>query len=646
MFPICMRLLRLVAYCGVSVCLAQLAAADRDLLSDKQSCLSLVQLNAAVVRDSDISDSPLEKHQPQWDSLTSSAQYAHTSEDGEHQRKHHAGPSDAINEIAGAAGDAINEIAGAAGDAMNKISGGTGRKNVLFIVVDDLRPNIGAYNFSLNGVSHTPHMDQLAKDGLTFKRAYVQFPFCAPSRNSFMTGRRPDATRAFNFLDDFRQTGIGEHWQTLPEYFKNHDYLTYGEGKLFHHHLPKDDDHPRSWSEPIPAVASLAQISGKTYVEVDEGSTVRVCALQEPAGNIGKPTFCAVNISADETDINLQLPDMKTRDRCIANLRHAHGAGGNFFIGCGFIKPHVPWEMPLEFFERIPEDVPMPAMSNATLGMPDVAWHTPADIMGMLCRSPTAEFRDPAMDPVIQRRGQVYRRAYYAAVAFVDDSIGRVVKELDNLGHRDDTVVIVFGDHGWHLGEHNLWGKFSNFELDLRIPTFMRAPWLTSATGKVTNVLAEAVDFYPTLAELAGLPDPTSMGEEHISGVSLARVFENPGDIGFKSAAFSQTAKQTVSRPFAYWPIPPRKEIGLMGYSMRTDTWRYTAWFQFDGEKPILDTALARELYAHVDDDSPFDSSSENVNVLQEHEAEAATLHRDLLRHIEDHIALPRVGKP
>lgn len=234
------------------------------------------------------------------------------------------------------------------------------------------------------------------------------------------------------------------------------------------------------------------------------------------------------------------------------------------------------------------------------------------------------------------------RRGYYAAVAWVDYNIGKVLDELDDLELTDDTVVILFGDHGWHLGERSLWGKYSNFELDLRVPTIIRAPWLANSVGRETSILAEAVDFYPTLAELAGLPEPQSQGE-NVHGMSLARTLLNPSDVSLKKAAFSQHAKPFEDDPFKHIPTPPRGSSFVMGYSVRVDKWRYTAWFRcHDGEssgadsnfKVYTDQVVARELYWHGDDDGSFDYSGAAANLVEEESSIASSLHQQLLQYI------------
>lgn len=503
-----------------------------------------------------------------------------------------------------------------------------GLRNVLFIVVDDLRPDIGAYNFSL---ARTPNIDRLASSGLTFKRAYAQYAFCAPSRNSFMSGRRPDTTRVWNFEDDFRQ--VGERWSSLPEYFKRHGYATLGSGKLFHPGVPFNNDYPRSWSEEWPYFSpecTPPKCPNSTASGPVDGA--HECVVQDPLVNppnpvhnpaSGKgPTLCAANTTADEARPAYQLEDQKIRDDCLAKLRMAKDSGRNFFLGCGFHKPHAPWIIPHEFYDQATplQDIPLPKHGHAPEGMPDAAWHFPGDVHA---------FNDVAFNGTCNAtQTRVFRRGYYAAVAYTDYNIGKVLDELDLLGLTENTAVLFFGDHGYHLGEHDTWAKMTNFEVALRIPMIIRAPWIPASAGQVTEALAEAVDFYPTLAELAGLPDPRAEGED-VNGTSLVPVLADPSATSLKAAAFSQFAKPSRENPFWYWPTPRRNETEIMGYSVRVPDWRYTAWFGFEGQQvvPVTDWILGRELYTHFGDDGDPDFDGESVNLASD-PAHAETVRR------------------
>jgi len=490
----------------------------------------------------------------------------------------------------------------------------TTKHSVLFIAVDDMRPSINAYNFSL---AHTPNLDRLAATGTTFTRAYVQYAFCAPSRNSFMSGRRPDTTRVWNFQDHFREVGVGDKWQSMPEYFKNHGHLTAGSGKLYHPGVPPDNDWPRSWTTTAP----LGRYYSPECLPIGHHTckTCKHCAHSVPPGGAHQPganrksgsfhcltsvpnkreyTLCAANTTKEESRFEYQLEDQRIRDSCVEQIKAAASTKSPFFVGCGFHKPHVPWIFPAEFLELYPsnlDDIPLAQDTFAPVDMPEIAWHYPADVHGMKIK-----FNGTAN----MTRARIYRRAYYAAISYTDYNIGILLDTLDDLGLTSSTAVAVIGDHGWQLGEHDTWAKMTNFELGVRIPMIVRAPWKAKSVGKVSRVLAEAVDLYPTLAALAGLPDPRAEGEG-INGTNLAPVFDDVVETeGMKEAAFSQFAKPNRHKPFVYWPTPARNETDVMGYSVRTDEWRYTCWFGFDKVKivPVVTDIIARELYDHRGD--------------------------------------------
>jgi len=418
----------------------------------------------------------------------------------------------------------------------------------------------------------------------------------------------------------------------LPGYFRNHGYVTLGSGKLYHPMVPPDNDYEKSWSQEWPYYSPECQPpacpSSSARGPVDGPYH---CVHSDPPQD-NNPTFCAANTTANETRFHYQLEDQRVRDNCMDLLHTAKKTGKNFFVGCGFRKPHVPWVFPGEFLDHFPEDledIPLANYTYAPIGMPDVAWHYPADVEGM-----DIKFNGTCN----ATRSRIYRRGYYAAVAYTDYNIGKVLDELESLGLANDTAVVIFGDHGWQLGEHDTWAKMTNFELALRTPTMIRAPWMKNSVGRVTNVLGEAVDFYPTLVELAGLPDPRANGED-INGTSLLPVFVNPDDVSIKKAAFSQFAKPSRKTEWTVQTRFPRNCTEIMGYTVRVDDWRYTAWFGFDGPamQPKRHEILGRELYSHAGDDGDLDFPGENVNVVddQTNRATVDRLHSMILDYIQ-----------
>lgn len=558
-----------------------------------------------------------------------------------------------------------------------------GAKNVLFLAVDDMRPSLGSYNFTIPGQpTHSPNIDKLAREGTLFTHAYVQYAYCSPSRNSFMSGRNPDTTKVWEFADTFREIGVGADWVTMPEYFKQFGYLTLGGGKLYHPSSAVENigmdfmDWPASWSPEYPYYFPQ-DLPGKT-----------TCTAQGPFPvPPGSPphehfVWCAMDIDKDD---NITF-GQQVRDNCLHDLEIAAnrsvqrkhlkhngdeagmgaviaGTAGTtgtesddsskdlerpFFIGCGFHKPHAPYYAPKEFFERLPHysEIPLPEDPFAPVGMPEVAWHPYADVAGMV--------ETPAFNGTVNMsRLQVYRRAYYASISYTDYNIGVILSKLEELGLQETTITVVFGDHGYQLGEHATWSKMTNFELGVHIPLVIQVPWQAGSVGKETAVLAEMVDMYPTLAALAGLPDPrTIRGSEGINGTSLAPVFADPGDISIKTAAFSQFSKKTIGTSYACQYF--RNQTKLMGYTIRTRDFRYTAWFPFNGTnargpyrigtepdffgRVVVEESLGRELYDHRNDSGKWlDWPGENVNLVNysEYSVIVGDLHQKLLDYIQ-----------
>ena len=288
-------------------------------------------------------------------------------------------------------------------------------------------------------------------------------------------------------------------------------------------------------------------------------------------------------------------------------------------------RRHVPWIVPHEFFDELPpwQDLPLASDPYAPWGMPDAAWHYPADVTEM-----DIEFNGTCN----ATRSKLYRRAYYAATAFQDYNVGAVLSTLDELELTNSTLTVLLGDHGWNLGEHDLWAKFNLFETGAHIPLIIRAPWLPHSVGQHTDVLAEAVDLYPTMAALCGLPPPQEFAQE-VNGTNLAPLFAQPPAPGsgsaLKPAAYSQFGKcaayEQAKTNFTLQNLCRRDQMFMMGFSVRTDLWRYTCWFGVDdvGDDEIAvatDRIIGRELYDHRRDagGASFDRDGENVNLVVE----------------------------
>jgi iduronate 2-sulfatase len=435
-----------------------------------------------------------------------------------------------------------------------KAAGLPAKPNILFIAVDDLRPELGCYG---NPIIHSPNIDRLAQTGLLFDHAYCQQAVCSPSRSSLLTGTRPDTTRVWDLKTHFRKALPDV--VTLPQYFKNNGYFAQGMGKVFH--LGLDD--PASWS--IPATFPRAHSGQRGPVDLDA----------RPVSAKRGPPFQAVDVPDNA------LHDGELADMAVAALRGLKIKSQPFFLAVGFIRPHLPFVAPRKYWDPY-ESAGIPLAPNRfpPRGAPDYAI------------VPLGEVHSYAGVPKERHLPDDYARqlkhGYYAAVGYMDAQVGRVLAELDKLGLRDSTIVVLWGDHGWKLDEHDVWAKHSNVENDIRAPLIVSVPGMTNA-GRHTDALVEFVDIYPTLAELAGLPLP-----KNLEGTSFKPLLNEP-ERPWKIAAFSQYPRKVGTK-------------NLMGYTMRTDRYRFTRWVSCADHARVD----AVELYDHQTD------PQENTNIAND----------------------------
>jgi len=439
------------------------------------------------------------------------------------------------------------------------------RPNVLFIAVDDLRPQLGCY-----GSRHvkTPSLDRLAREGIRFNRAYCQQAVCAPSRTSLLTGARPDTTRVHDLqtpLNTVRPDLI-----SLPRHLKNHGYETVSLGKVYHH----ANEDPLAWS--VPPWNPKGNWVGRGYLDPLSAHAVRqndavlraAYARALKAGQSVQPPQYGRGPAFEAPDLpDDAYPDGKICEKAVEELHRLRTRP--FFLAVGFHKPHLPFNAPRKYWDLYsPEDIELPSRNQWPENMPPAAgsnWGELRAYVGM-----------PATGPVDETTMRLLIHGYYACVSYVDALIGRLLAELDRLDLRQNTIVILWGDHGWKLGDYGAWCKHTNFELDVRAPLLLSIPGQNHA-GAATNALVEFVDIYPTLAEACGLGAP-----EHCEGLSMLPLLENPGR-PWKAAAFSQY---------------PRGK--LMGYSVRTERWRYAEWIE-----RTTGHVVDRELYDHATEGVP-----------------------------------------
>ncbi len=424
------------------------------------------------------------------------------------------------------------------------------RPNVLLILVDDLKPALGAYGDRL---AKSPNIDRLAKRGVRFERAYANQAVCAPSRNALLTGLRPTSTGIYDLGTNFRKATPDA--VTLPQWFKQQGYRTEGLGKIFHVGHGNDED-PASWSVPhwkadviAYALPESRAAEGLTREEALFSNVPYAKAQQLPRG--------AAYEAADVPDE--AYPDGRLAEEAIRRLRAAkHRAGTPFFLALGFVKPHLPFSAPKKYWDLHDRH----AFSLA-------ARRTPPDGAPPYAPQFGGELRQyrgiPEQGPIPDDLQRTLIHGYYAATSYMDAQVGRVLDELDRLELTDDTIVVLWGDHGWHLGDHGIWCKHTNYEQAARIPLIVSAPGLR-ARGLQSPALVESVDVYPTIAELAGWPAPSV--PQPLDGISFAKLLQQP----------ASSTREAIFH--AYPRNVPAKGGAVVGRAVRTARYRLVEWKQ------------------------------------------------------------------
>ncbi len=462
------------------------------------------------------------------------------------------------------------------------------KKDILFIAIDDYRTDMGAYGHE---EVLTPNMDCLAAKSLLFERAYCQVSVCSPSRASLLTSRRPDTNHVWLISPD-------EYWRrttnatTIPQYFKENGYVSIGMGKIFH-------PGPASGNDDIEYSWSLPYFHGR-----DEVSGPRASWHSYP----------------DITD-NM-LKDGQIADQAVATLKEImqNRSNGNttpFFLATGFHKPHLPFDAPSKYYDLYPpaEEIKPPSNPDAPKEMPSIAWSNSFELRGY---RDLEEYDLPECYDNIEAAmygdnckiagvdALTLRRAYYAAISYTDAQIGRVLDELEAQGLASNTIIVLWGDHGFKLGELNMWSKFTNMEYDTRVPFLLRVPGVTDS-GMRTQALVELVDIFPSLTELAGIPVPPVCPEDNedllacVEGTSVVPLLEDT-QREWKEAAYSQYARPSVVG-FPEIPGHPPFERGdneaVMGYAVRSDEYRFIEWYSFDRDTatPDFSEVWGTELY-------------------------------------------------
>lgn len=431
------------------------------------------------------------------------------------------------------------------------------RPNVLFIASDDMRPQLGCYGDPL---VKSPNLDRLALRGMVFSRAFCQQALCSPSRISLLSGRHPWTTRIYEIGPPLRSTM--PDIVTLPQLFKNNGYFTRSLGKIYHIGI----DDPDSWSV-------RSWVSKALRYDPDNDAKVKAAAAKfraagKPVPSRGPtaPYFAGPAFSSPDCDDDALMDGDMTR-KAIEELRElAKKPQQPFFLAVGYVNPHGPWVAPKKYTDlydpagiRLPDNrfPPRDAPAYAATSGQDFYWY--ANV--------------PRDHRITNGFGTQCLHGYLAAISYVDACVGRLLAELDNLGLRDNTIIVFWGDHGYYMGEHDWWGgKHNNYEGATHAPLIVSVPGMKAA-GRKTEALVEFVDIFPSLAELARLTAP-----EGLEGKSFSRLLDDP-TLPWKKSAISEYPKG-----------------GKLGTAMRTDRYRYVEWHDKSGR--LAD----RELYDHQTD--------------------------------------------
>lgn len=445
-----------------------------------------------------------------------------------------------------------------------------GRPNILFIAVDDLKPQTGCYGDSL---AITPNIDAIASRGTLFKANYCQQAVCAPSRASLLTGRYPDQTRVWDLQTQMREMNPGI--VTIPQYFRQFGYTTAATGKVFDPRSVDDGRDVPSWSVPYRGPWNIKyydEVAGKpsAYFYASPEAKDTIALLEAEAIELGEDPMSYIRKHYFPPFEKADVPLDAYTDGAISNvgielLDELSAGNAPFFLAVGFHRPHLPFNAPSEFWDMYQEEnFSLAGYHEKALGSPDIAYHNSEEL-----RSYTGIPQTGSIPEATQRK---LIHGYYAATSYIDHLIGILIGHLDSLGLSDNTVLVLWGDHGWHLGDHDLWCKHSNFEQATRSLLIISHPGQTNR-GSATASPTEFTDIAPTLCELAGLPVPA-----FFEGESLVPVMTDTMAT-VREASLSQY---------------PRN--GKMGYSLRTERYRYTRWTNNDG------TLYANELYDYLED--------------------------------------------
>jgi iduronate 2-sulfatase len=415
------------------------------------------------------------------------------------------------------------------------------RPNVLLICIDDLKPRIGCYGDPL---AKTPSIDCLAKRGVLFERAYCNQAVCSPSRNALLVGLRPQSLGIYDLPTNFRKGSPNAI--TLPEHFKANGYFTQSFGKIFHVGHGNTDD-AASWS------TQSYKPKGRNYQLAENQNLV----------NSKDSSKAAAFESADAPDELYN--DWNIAQAAIDAMAEKSKSDQPWLLAVGFLKPHLPFVAPKKYWDLYDRDkIELAAFQEPPKGAPAYAPQNSGELR--------AYANIPSQGPIPESLQQELIHGYLASISFTDEQIGRVLSKLEQLGLTDSTIVVLWGDHGWHLGDHGMWCKHSNYEQATRIPVIVSAPG--KSQGASSKAMIESVDIYPTLCDLAGIDHPNPL-----DGKSFAAVLKDPS---------GSHRDHTIQ-------VYPRSKEGVgqvLGRSIRTDRYRLVQWKAWNAPEQSSDWEL------------------------------------------------------
>jgi arylsulfatase A-like enzyme len=508
------------------------------------------------------------------------------------------------------------------------VSQTTTQPNILFIAIDDLKPLLGCYG---NTIVKTPNIDRLAKRGTVFLQNYCQQAVCGPTRASLMTGMRPDYTKVWDLKTRMRD--VNPDIISLPQYFKSQGYSTQGIGKVYDPRCVDSEIDKPSWSVPY------YKTNKKYYPkELGEPALTRYQnpATKQLAAQYAKEA-AAKGLKGSEAN-DYVTTKVRPTTECEEVPDHAYNDGANtlqakdiliqlskqsgpFFLAVGLAKPHLPFVAPKKYWDLYQRDqLPVAEFQNKPADAVNIAFHNAGEIRAYTdipAVLSTANDKGFGITLPADKQKELIH-GYYASISYTDANVGILLNTLDSLGITDNTIIVLWGDHGWHLGDHNLWCKHSNFEQATRAPLIIAAPGLAK---KPTKSPSEFVDIFPTLCDLSGIPVPA-----HLQGKSLVPLMKNP-DASVKTFSVSQYPRSGE--------IAENERLGyagtnVMGYSIRTDRYRYTIWMKngYRSTDPFSAALLVgSELYDYEKD--PLEKV--NFSGSTSYKKIKATLHQQMI---------------